>query len=298
MFKDGSAPTNPNRAYATSGTSNGHGSNDKAFNYGGLPQKSIFEQLSEKNITWINYSNSTTSPKGYMTPEDKGYTGFNPDAMFYKWTVESGAAEKHIKPFQQFITDAKAGQLPAFSYINPECCSFDSFHPPSPMDLGEKFLKIVYEALRGSPQWEETLFILTFDEHGGFGGKFDEAVEGSHRLTQVCINLDHVPPPVNVPAGDDKTYTEKGHVFDFTRLGVRVPTVLLSPWVGKGVIEHKGTNNGGEYSHSSILGLLAKLWDLENLTPRTAWSSTFEHLFLDKIRKDTPKKLPEPVVFG
>lgn len=107
-----------------------------------------------------------------------------------------------------------------------------------------------------------------------------------------------MPPPVNVPAGDDKTYTEKGHVFDFTRLGVRVPTVLLSPWVGKGVIEHKGKNNGGEYSHSSILGLLAKLWDLENLTPRTAWSSTFEHLFLDKIRKDTPKKLPEPVVFG
>ncbi|SAM05439.1 hypothetical protein [Absidia glauca] len=75
--------------------------------------------------------------------------------------------------------------------------------------------------------------------------------------------------------------------------------VLFDRWFcGKGVIEHKGTNNGGEYSHSSILGLLAKLWDLENLTPRTAWSSTFEHLFLDKIRKDTPKKLPEPVVFG
>lgn len=107
-----------------------------------------------------------------------------------------------------------------------------------------------------------------------------------------------MPPPVNVPAGDDKTYTEKGHVFDFTRLGVRVPTVLMSPWLEKGVIEHKGANNGGEYTHSSVLGFLAKLWDLDNLTPRTAWASTFEHLFDGKFRNDTPEKLPEPVVFG
>ncbi|KAI8076353.1 phosphoesterase [Halteromyces radiatus] len=277
-FCDVSGPTNPNRAYITSGTSNGHGSNDKSFDYGGLPQKSIFQQLSEKNITWINYSNSTTSPKGYMTPEDKGYTGFNPDSVFYNWTVASGAAKTNVKHFEQFITDAKNGDLPAFSYINPECCSFDSFHPPSPIDLGEKFLKIVYEALRGSPQWNQTLFILTFDEHGGFA--------------------DHVPPPVNVPAGDSKTYVEKNHTFDFTRLGVRVPTILMSPWVNKGVVEHKGSNNGGEYSHSSVLGFLAKLWDLDNLTPRTAWSSTFEHLFIDKPRTDTPAKLPEPVVFA
>ncbi|ORZ16986.1 phosphoesterase family-domain-containing protein [Absidia repens] len=214
-FCDVSGPTNPNRAYITSGTSNGHGSNDKSFNYG-----------------------------GYLTPDDKGVSGFNPDAMFYKWTVDSGVAEKNVKPFKQFLTDAKDGNLPAFSYINPECCSFDSFHPPSPIDL------------------------------------------------------DHVPPPVNVPAGDDKTYTEKGHVFDFTRLGVRVPTVLMSPWLEKGVIEHKGTNNGGEYTHSSVLGFLAKLWDLDNLTPRTAWASTFEHLFDGKYRDDTPEKLPEPVVFG
>ncbi|KAI8071610.1 extracellular phospholipase C [Gongronella butleri] len=273
-----SGPTNPNRAYVTSGTSHGHGSNDKSFDYGGLPQKSIFQQLSEKNITWINYSNSTTSETGYFVPPaPAGVTGFNPDAMFYQWTVESGAAKTHVKPFKQFLKDAAAGTLPSFSYINPECCSWDSFHPPSPIETGEEFIKTVYEAVRNSPQWNETLFILTFDEHGGFA--------------------DHVPPPVNVPAGDNLTYTEKGHTFDFTRLGVRIPVVMMSPWLPKNHIEHKGRNNGREYSNASILGFLAKLWDLENLTPRTAWSSTFEHLFTSHFRKNTPTELPDVVDF-
>ncbi|CAO3645853.1 unnamed protein product [Cunninghamella echinulata] len=276
-FCDVSGPTNPNRAYLTSGTSHGHGRNDDAFNYGGLPQKSIFQQLSEKNITWINYSNSTTSPKGYIAPGDEGVKGFNPDSLFYEWTVKNDIAKDHVKPFSQFLTDAKNGELPTFTYINPECCDFDSFHPPSPATLGEQFVKLVYEALRSSPQWKDTLFILTFDEHGGFG--------------------DHVQPPSNVPAGDDLTYTENKHVFDFTRLGVRVPTLLLSDWVPKGVVEHKGTNNGKEYTHSSILGFLAKLWDLDNLTPRTAYASTFEHLILDKPRTDVPDVLPKPVSF-
>ena len=260
-------PTNPNRAYITSGTSHGHGKNDNDFNIALLPQRSIFQQLSEKGISWINYSNTS---------------GFNPDSFFYTWTSCSGAARNNIKPLTQFYDDAKAGTLPQFTYINPECCSYDSFHPPSPISTGELFIKKIYEALRASPQWEETLFILTFDEHGGFA--------------------DHVTPPINVPAGDSLTYTEKAPdgkkiTFDFTRLGVRVPTLLISPWVGKGAVEHKGCNNGGEYTHTSILGFLSKLWNLDTLTPRVAWSSTFEHLITNTMRKDTPTKLVNPVPF-
>ncbi|RJE16599.1 Phosphatidylglycerol specific phospholipase, partial [Aspergillus sclerotialis] len=82
--------------------------------------------------------------------------------------------------------------------------------------MGEGFIKGIYEALRASPQWDETLFILTFDEHGGFA--------------------DHVPPPEGIPPGDNLTYTEeagdgKPATFHFDRLGIRVPTVLISPWV-------------------------------------------------------------------
>lgn len=266
-------PTNPNRAYITSGTSNGHGKNDEAFDIYGLPQKSLFQQLSENNISWMNYQNSTTGAG----------LGFNPDAAFYTWTNTSGAYKTNIAPLDQFYADAKAGTLPQFTYINPECCSYQSFHPPSPITLGENFIKGIYEAVRNSPQWEETLFILTFDEHGGFG--------------------DHVPPPVNVPAGDDITYTEvapdgKTMTFDFTRLGVRVPTLLISPWVGKGVVEKKGSNNGGEYTHTSIMATLNELWGLEALTPRVSYSSTFEHLITDDLRTDTPATLPDPYPYS
>ncbi|KAH8660962.1 phosphoesterase [Tricladium varicosporioides] len=262
-------PTNPNRAYLTSGTSHGHGKNDNAFNVYGLPQKSVFEQLSEKNITWMNYQNSTTGPG----------KGFNPDAAFYSWTAKSGKNTTNIAPLTKFYADAKAGTLPQFTYINPECCSYQSFHPPSPITLGEQFIKGIYEAVRNSPQWNTTLFILTFDEHGGFG--------------------DHVPPPVNIPAGDALIYTEtapdgKNITFDFTRLGVRVPTLLISPWVEKGVVENKGRNNGGEYTHTSILKTIGELWGLEDLTPRVGYSASFEHLIGEKLRVDTPATLPNP----
>jgi phospholipase C len=189
------------------------------------------------------------------------------------------------KPLQQFYQDAAAGKLPQFTYINPECCSYQSFHPASPVTTGENFIKGIYEAIRNSPQWEETLFILTFDEHGGFA--------------------DHVPPPVDVPPGDSLTYTETAQngeniTFAFNRLGVRVPTLLISPWVPKGYIEKKGTNNGHEYTHTSILNFLSELWGVEKLTPRVEWSATFEHLFLQNVRpdNDSPTQLPDPYPFN
>jgi phospholipase C len=260
-------PTNPNRAYLTSGTSHGHGTNDPDFDRSALPQRSIFEQLSANNISWINYSNTT---------------GFLPDALFYRWTAMSGLGETNVRPIDQFYRDAKAGTLPQFTWINPECCSYMSFHPPSPINMGEGWIKSVYEALRSSPQWHETLFILTFDEHGGFA--------------------DHVPPPENVPAGDDLTYTEtapdgKVSTFAFDRLGIRVPTVLMSPWVGKGVVQNRPTDQTGEFTHTSILKFVADLWGLEYLSPRVAWSASFAHLITDTYREDTPETLPQPADF-
>jgi phospholipase C len=76
-------PTNPNRAYLTSGTSAGHGKNDAAFDVFGLTQRSIFQELSEKGISWVNYQNTTPS--------------FNPDADFYSWTSSSGKSVTNVK---------------------------------------------------------------------------------------------------------------------------------------------------------------------------------------------------------
>ncbi|PLB43408.1 putative phosphatidylglycerol specific phospholipase [Aspergillus steynii IBT 23096] len=262
-------PTNPNRAYLTSGTSHGHGTNDDDFLTSSLPQVSIFEQLSNANISWVNYQNTTGS-------------GFLPDAQFYKWTAQSGKDKTNVQPLDRFFADAKSGSLPQFTWINPECCSYMSFHPPSPINMGEGFVKSIYEAVRSSPQWNETLFILTFDEHGGFA--------------------DHVAPPENVPSGDNLTYSEKAKdgrstTFHFDRLGVRVPTVLISPWVGKGLVQNSPSDQSGEFTHTSILKYLAELWNLPVLGPRVEWSPNFKSLITNSFRDDTPQTLPSPATF-
>ena len=60
------------------------------------------------------------------------------------------------------------------------------------------------------------MFIITFDEHGGF--------------------YDHVPPPMNVP-NPDGLYATDPVLFKFDRLGVRVPTLMISPWINKVTIK-------------------------------------------------------------
>ena len=141
-----------------------------------------------------------------------------------------------MQPIANFFSDAAAGKLPKLTYINPKCCLFNSFHLPGLVDLGELFIKRIYEALRAGPQWNKMLFVLMFDEHGGFG--------------------DHVPPLVNVP-GDNLTWTEvaqdgRNMTFNFKRLGMHGPMIIVLLWVEHGTVEHYGINFGNEYMHTKL----------------------------------------------
>lgn len=256
-----------------SGTSAGHGTNDEAFNddVHGLNQRSLFQQLSETNRSWKNY---------YTSAEEQMV-----DSWYFNWTFTSGNEQQAV-PLEQFYSDAADGALPVFSFIDPSCCGqgTTSMHPTGLVSDGETLIKDVYDALRASPQWNQTLFVLTFDETGGFH--------------------DHVPPPL-APRPDNITYTETApngeeYTFSFNRLGGRVPTLLISPWVAKGVVEQKGTNADGEtvsYSASSLIRTLGYLWDFEPFTPRVDGSASFDHLIESSKREDTPVSLPKPEPF-
>ncbi|KAK2781034.1 hypothetical protein FQN52_001925 [Onygenales sp. PD_12] len=255
-------PTNPNRAMLTSGTSAGHGENDYPLTHWGSKQRSIFQILSEKNITWGNY----------------GDTGGVADANFYAWTRESGTELTNVHLKDKYFTHLEEGTLPELVYLNPTCCGVgtESMHPDGLVSDGEQYIKDMYEALRASKYWEKSLMVITFDEHGGF--------------------WDHVPPVV-APRPDNLTWSTTARdgtefTLDFGTTNVRLPTLLISPWVPKGHVEHKGKNNGKEYSATSILKFLGGFWDFPDLSPRVSWSSTWEHLMLKKARKDTPKTLP------
>uniref|UniRef100_A0A0D3EIK7 Uncharacterized protein n=1 Tax=Oryza barthii TaxID=65489 RepID=A0A0D3EIK7_9ORYZ len=183
------------------------------------------------------------------------------------------------------VAHDKWGLLPALSVIEPRYFDLtgtpaDDDHPAHDVANGQRLVKDVYEALRAGPQWNHTLLIITYDEHGGF--------------------YDHVPPPnVGVPS-PDAIRGPLPFFFRFDRLGVRVPTIMVSPWIRKGTVVGRppgGPTPTSEYEHSSIPATIKKIFNLSSdfLTRRDAWAGTFEHLFtdLDEPRTDCPETLPE-----
>ncbi|KAJ7240856.1 putative phosphatidylglycerol specific phospholipase C [Mycena haematopus] len=264
-------PTNPNRACALSGTSDGHGRNDNDFEISAIDVNSIFETASSKNISWLNYDGTNGA--------------FAPDALFYSWTAAN--AKSNVVPIENFFQDAYLGTLPQLSYLNPSCCdgNTNSMHPSGNVSFGQVFVKQIYDAVRQGPHWSDTLLLVTYDESGGFH--------------------DHVPSPLAVQT-DNKTYTETAHdgevyTFHFDRLGGRMPTWLISSFTPKGHVENMGTNPATgaveAYSATSVLKTLGLLWDFEDFTPRVSNSPSFDHLIGPTMRQDAPLILTPPTPF-
>ncbi|XP_061359108.1 non-specific phospholipase C4-like [Gastrolobium bilobum] len=259
-------PTQPNRLFVHSATSYGMTAQDAEKLIGGLPQKTIFDSLDENGFSFGIY---------YQYP---------PSTLFYR----SLRKLKHIDNFHlfdlKFKKHCEEGKLP--NYVVVEQRYFDLLslpgnddHPSHDVAEGQKFVKEVYEALRASPQWNEILFVITYDEHGGF--------------------YDHVPTPVDgVPSPDDNVGPEP-FKFQFDRLGVRVPAIIISPWIEPGTVLHEPCEPfpTSQYEHSSIPATVKKIFNLpEFLTKRDAWAGTLEVLLTrTSPRNDCPVKLPDPV---
>jgi phospholipase C len=227
----------------------------------------IFDLLDDRCIDWKIY-------EGDDFPVSFAMSGMN-----LNWL------QGRFRSFDDFPTDLLApGFAPKFVFIEPKygAHGFDvtgpgdfscgnSMHPLDDVTRGEQLLKDVYEAIRNSPLWEKSLLIVCFDEHGGF--------------------YDHVAPPAAVPPGDTITesYVQNGFLFD--QLGVRVPALVISPLVERGVIDHT------QYDHTSMLATAEKLFGLKNLTNRDKAANDLLHLVsLKTPRTDTPETLHPPAV--
>ena len=186
---------------------------------------------------------------------------------------------KRFREFDRFAGDLKGKYPYRFTFIEPHYGGFlaekytagNSQHPNGDIREGEKLIRDVYLALRNSPLWSSSLLLVTYDEHGGF--------------------YDHVKPKEAVPPGDKQLYagenTEGCH-FDFGLYGVRVPAVVISPWVAKGLVDHK------TYDHSSVSRTLGNLFGFQPLTQRDGSAESLEDLFsLEAPRPDALADLPE-----
>jgi phospholipase C len=173
-----------------------------------------------------------------------------------------------------FKNDCANGQLPAYSFIEPNFFNpHNDMHPSTPGELvdggpqkvsavllGEKLVWEIYNAIFTSPQlWDNTLLVITFDEHGGCHdhvcppGKY-----GDHAVQPAAIAT---PPDLN-------GYT-KWDNFDFDRLGVRVPMVMVSPYIQKNTIINT------PMSHTSFLRTMREKWKLKSLSTREDASPCF-----------------------
>ncbi len=146
----------------------------------------------------------------------------------------------------------------------------NSQHPLDDITRGEALIKQVYETLRNSPHWNDSMLVVTYDEHGGF--------------------YDHVAPPPTVNPGDGVSNPNNNpEQFDFTQLGVRVPAVIVSPWIPANTIDHT------IYDHASLPATLESLFGLAALTNRDRQANTLTHLLsLQAPRADAPMLLPDP----
>jgi phospholipase C len=235
--------TMPNRAFACAATSQGH--MDDATKSFTVP--SIFGLMTAHNVSWKIY----------------GYKASPLTRLDFPDTVS--APDTNFGEFKNFQADAAAGTLAAYSFLEPSWGSTgNSQHPNYDVALGEQYIQQVYEALRGGPGWDQTLLIITYDEHGG------------------CY--DHVPPPSGAIPPDNSP-GEYG--FDFTRFGVRVPAVLVSPLIEAGTVFRPA----GEMplDHTSVLKTVENRWALPALTARDAAAQDVgDALTLTTPRTDDP----------
>jgi phospholipase C len=242
----GSVPTEtlPNRAFACTATSQGH-MDDKTSKY---TAPSIFGLLSKHAIDWRIY----------------GYTSSPLTRLNFPDTTNASSA--HFGLFADFKAAAAAGTLPPYVFLEPSWgAAGNSQHPNFDVALGEQLIHDVYYAVRQGPAWNQTLLIVTYDEHGG------------------CY--DHIAPPANaVPP--DASAGEFG--FDFKRFGPRVPTVLISPLIVPGTVFH-APSGSTPFDHTSILKTIQARWNLPSLTARDrAAPDVRQVLTLAAARTDDP----------
>ena len=308
--------TNPNRAFSLCGTSMGRINNNEDLNtyrLCGQPYPnintifSVFNAYNQNNagkppVTWKLYSrwdwhNISPWPEGWKFWQDVNEAGqlcygattgkYYTDYMFPKGFENMRWGGKGT--ITDFHTDVSNNTLPAFSYIEPtffpqtiELSLLTDYHPPESVYRGETFVREIFNALTSNPAvWAKTLLIITFDEHGG--------------------TYDHIMPPSNAIPPDRNTNPN----FDFKRYGVRIPTLLISPWVTPGTIFRAGyypevaDKRSLPFDHTSVLATLCKWKGIPYqdkarypdyyLGDRTASAPTFENVITNVNNRLTPK---------
>lgn len=275
--------TDPNRAFSICGTSLGAEINGDISGSTYENANTIFNVLGAAGKSWGLFT-SVILPAVTGEP----VTSYAPYTSYFFPRMKE-AANGVVEMYSRFLATAAAGQLPNYCYLEPYWgggkgvpynqddwvgIQGNDYHPPAWIGPAEADLNTLYQTLVNSPQWPRMLFIITFDEHGG--------------------TYDHVPPgPALAP---DDSVGPSG--FTFNRMGVRVPTILVSPLIAAGTVFRAPAGSTYDFDHTSLLATLCKWAGVNpasaNLGARTAVAPTFEGVIGTTARTDKPSFVVPP----
>ena len=279
--------TQPNREYLIGATSHGYvypigsNANDMAL----IPTAPIFQELQQAGITWKIYVN----PKGtscQSNPTSQCLFQFSYVKNFTYGQTILNQFPQNIVPISQFATDAQNGTLPQVAQIEPASNAGLDEHPADvdgtpaccSVQAGAQYASGMINAVINGPSWQDSVFIFTFDESGGF---YD------HAAPQPAVSPDGIP-PVDLFAGDTCTGAV-GLNCDFVFTGYRVPMMVISPFSKKNFVSHAIADN------TAILKLIEKRFGLQPLSNRDAAQIDMDTEFLDFTNapwKTPPSNVP------
>lgn len=248
-FSSVPSSTWPNRFYVHAATSHGHLCTPGALQGVEDIAKDLFSSSYQMRTIYENLQDSNYSWSVF-------YSDFSLCFLFKSlWDYK-----EHFSPLKDFFDQVECGCLPSYSFLEPRHFGFfpNNQHASHDVRFGENLIAKVYNVIRSNKEiWEKTLLVILYDEHGGF--------------------YDHVFPPTAI-SPDDISSKEK---FMFNRLGVRVPAVLISPWVPQQV-DHT------LYDHTSLLATVKTQFNLPKfLTRRDQNANLFTNNILSSPREDT-----------
>src|SRR5215469_394354 len=223
-FASSPTQTLPNRSFVHAGTSNGK-VNNSPYDPFDFDVRTIFNVLEESRIKWAVYKD--TQLHGF-----EQFCGTR--VQFPKLHTLPDERFKHLVSFYE---DVASGKLPRYSFLEPRLLvDGNDQHPTRDIRLGEQLIYEIYDSVRRSPVAKDILLVITYDEHGG------------------CY--DPVPPPFGAtPPGLGSRPNEFG--FGFDRFGVRVPAIVISPYIEEGTVFRSDEAQGAvPFDHTSIAATL------------------------------------------
>jgi phospholipase C len=178
--------------------------------------------------------------------------------------------------YADFLVAAASGTLPAVSFVDPRYTVLDDGtgnddHPHADIREGDLFLYQTFEAVAKGPKWANTVFIVNFDEWGGF--------------------FEHVAPPRAAAPNFVDPDLVKGKAL----LGCRVPTVVASPF-SRGKSCDDPRVSALVFDHTSVLKLIEWRWGLAPLTARDASSDVANLAYALNFKEpdSSVPSLPQP----